>query len=214
MPSVTHVAEPSPGGGLRARKKRAVRAAIVAAALELFSDRGFEDTTVADIAARANVSPATVARYFESKESLLFSERDERIAKLQAAIVARPRAERPYAAVLAALAELPWVAGHTGAQLLRSRIAIIRSPTLRGRSSVRLEGWRTGIAEALVERDVPEDQASIVAIVAVALLDDATERWALAGGSGSLIDLVTANFDAMERSWGPVRSAARNGERR
>jgi AcrR family transcriptional regulator len=214
MPSVTRAEAPAVDGGLRARKKRAVRAAIVAAALELFSDRGFDHTTVADIAARAEVSPATVARYFESKESLLFSERDERITKLQRAIAARPRAEGPYAAVLAALVELPWVEGRSDTQLLRSRRAILRSPTLRGRSSERLAGWRTGIAEALAERAVPEAEARIVATVAVALLDDATERWALAGGSGSLIDIVTADFDALERSWAPpARSAGRARER-
>ena len=115
MPFVTAPPDPHPAPGLRERKKRAARAAIVDAALDLFADRGFEHTTVADVADRAGVSPATVARYFDSKESLLFSEHDERLPALARSIAGRPSDERPYRAVLCALHEQPWAEGDTDA---------------------------------------------------------------------------------------------------
>lgn len=58
---------------LRERKKRLTRAAIFAAARALFSERGFNDVTVAEIADAANISVKTLFTYIGSKEELLFS---------------------------------------------------------------------------------------------------------------------------------------------
>ena len=202
MPFVTAPEDPHPASGLRERKKRAARAAVVDAALELFADRGFEHTTIADVAERAGVSPATVARYFDSKESLLFSERDERLPALTRAIAARPSAEGPYRAVRGALHEQPWAEGDTDARLLRSRLAIARSPTLRGRADLLLAGWRDAVADGLAARGVPADRARVTGLVATALLDDAVDRWALDGGRTDLLAVIDEAFAVLERSWG------------
>ncbi len=60
--------------GLRERKKARTRAAIHEAALELFAARGFERVTVAEVAARAEISEATVYNYFPTKEDLVYGE--------------------------------------------------------------------------------------------------------------------------------------------
>jgi AcrR family transcriptional regulator len=65
-------AEPAPEG-LRERKKRLTRAAIFAAAARLFTERGFENVTVAEIADAANVSVKTLFSYVGSKDDLLLS---------------------------------------------------------------------------------------------------------------------------------------------
>jgi AcrR family transcriptional regulator len=76
--------------GLRARKKRAARAAIAATARRLFADRGYDAVTVAEVAAAANVSEKTVFNHFATKEDLAFAGREEGIAQLVKAITERP----------------------------------------------------------------------------------------------------------------------------
>jgi AcrR family transcriptional regulator len=72
--------------GLRKRKKRRTRRALADAALRLFGERGYEQTTVADIAGAAEVSPRTFFGYFRSKEDVLFADTDERLELMREAL--------------------------------------------------------------------------------------------------------------------------------
>jgi AcrR family transcriptional regulator len=76
--------------GLRERKKRQTRAAIAAAAMELFTAHGFDAVTVADVARAADVSEKTVFNYFPTKEDLVVHGGEERRAALVEAIRTRP----------------------------------------------------------------------------------------------------------------------------
>src|ERR1700761_716078 len=78
--------------GLRARKKRETREAISASATALFARRGFDSTTISDVAREAGVSKMTVTNYFALKEDLVFDRRAEIVARLAGAV--RDRGDR------------------------------------------------------------------------------------------------------------------------
>jgi AcrR family transcriptional regulator len=77
-------------GGLRERKKHKTAVALHEAAMELFHERGYAETTVEDIAARADVSARTFFRYFTTKESVVFADEITRRDIFVGALQARP----------------------------------------------------------------------------------------------------------------------------
>jgi AcrR family transcriptional regulator len=68
--------------GLRQRKKEKTRRALVDTAMRLFAERGYDETTIADLASATEVSPRTFFSYFPAKEDLLFADVNDRIAAL------------------------------------------------------------------------------------------------------------------------------------
>jgi AcrR family transcriptional regulator len=76
--------------GLRERKKHATREALVRAGLELFVERGYDETTLAEIADAAGVSTRTIFAYFPSKEDILFSDFPVMKEALAQALAERP----------------------------------------------------------------------------------------------------------------------------
>jgi transcriptional regulator GlxA family with amidase domain len=89
------VAGPCVPPGLRERKKARTREAIVDAALALFERKGFDATTIEDIAAAADVSPRTFFRYFDSKVDLVLAKNHEKNHGLGELIAERPADEGP-----------------------------------------------------------------------------------------------------------------------
>jgi AcrR family transcriptional regulator len=80
--------------GLRERSKARRRAAIIRAAFELFAERGYHATTVADIAELAEVAPRTVAMYFPAKQDIALSRFGDGVESLNAAMRARRPGEK------------------------------------------------------------------------------------------------------------------------
>jgi AcrR family transcriptional regulator len=81
------------GTGLRERSKARRRQAIIRAAYELFAERGYDATTIADIAAAAEVAPRTVAMYFPTKRDIALSRLDEAMSGLTDAMSRREPGE-------------------------------------------------------------------------------------------------------------------------
>jgi AcrR family transcriptional regulator len=90
---------------LRERKKEKTKRAIEDAAFRLFAERGFQATTVADIAEAADVAPRTFFAYFPSKENVLFADFDDSFDDIAARLRARPPGESTFAALR------DWIAG-------------------------------------------------------------------------------------------------------
>ncbi|WP_019632856.1 TetR/AcrR family transcriptional regulator [Actinomadura atramentaria] len=150
--------------GLRERKKQRTRHALASAALRLFAERGYEETTIADIAAAADVSPRTFFGYFASKEDVLFAEIDERLAQVGRRLAERPPGETPletirHATVLGmeALVERPGGPGAACARLILDR------PALRARALQRLVETQRQIEELLRALCPEMDEIDVVA---------------------------------------------------
>jgi AcrR family transcriptional regulator len=91
--------------GLRERKKQRTREAIVDAALRLFDERGFDQTTIADIAEAADIAPRTFFGYFPSKEDVVFADFPATLESLSARLDARAEDETAIDAIRA------WITG-------------------------------------------------------------------------------------------------------
>jgi AcrR family transcriptional regulator len=150
---------------------------MLRAAMELFAERGFEQTTAGDIAERAGVTERTFFRHFADKREVLFDG-------------SRTMERTAYDAILAAPADLPpldaALAGMVaGGSLLndrrdhavrRSRI-VAANASLRERELLKMAAMADATAEALRTRGVAEPTASLAAHSAVAVFQIAFARW-------------------------------------
>jgi AcrR family transcriptional regulator len=91
--------------GLRERKKQRTREAIVDAALRLFEERGFDQTTIADIAEAADIAPRTFFGYFPSKDDVVFADFQETLDGLSARLDGRSADETAIDAIRAWIGE-------------------------------------------------------------------------------------------------------------
>ncbi len=120
-----------PPSALRDRKRERTRRALLETAVEMFEARGYEATTVADIAAAAEVGTRTFFNYFESKEELLFPQPDDRVQAAVHAIATRRADERPVEVLLRALRAAGDNPGDHLGDTLAARIAVLRAQVSR-----------------------------------------------------------------------------------
>jgi AcrR family transcriptional regulator len=142
--------------GLRQRKRRATRTRLVDEALTLFLARGYEATTVDDIAAAAGISKRSFFDYFPTKEDVVLAWQDAFGEALVATLAKRPLDEPPARAVEAALTQ---ALSEAAAQPLAYEIdaLIQRSPALKVREHVKYVRLEESLAEALIARDSAAD---------------------------------------------------------
>lgn len=120
---------------LRDRKRARTRQALVDAATDLFERHGYEQTTVADIAATADIGTRTFFSYFASKEELLFPESDIRVRAAVEAIANRRPHESPAEVLLKALHQVSDDSDDLSGRVAALRLKLIRTvPAVRGRA--------------------------------------------------------------------------------
>ncbi|AIG77420.1 Hypothetical protein AJAP_22825 [Amycolatopsis japonica] len=120
---------------LRDRKRARTRQALIDAATELFERKGYDETTIADIAAAADIGARTFFSYFASKEELLFPDADERVQAAIDAIATRGPAEGPAEVLLRALSQVTATSDELVSPLAALRLRMIQTvPAVRGRA--------------------------------------------------------------------------------
>jgi AcrR family transcriptional regulator len=155
--------------GLRERKKLRTRRAIAGAALRLFAERGYDETTISDIAAAADVSPRTFFSYFPSKDDVVFAEMDERLADVRTRLAERPGGETPLATFRrVADALLQAIAAEDG-EYGAIQIALIRErPSLQAQALKRWSDAEDGFVEVLREIAPELDEVAAVTVIGLA----------------------------------------------
>jgi AcrR family transcriptional regulator len=160
--------------GLRERKKQQTRDKIATAALQLFAERGYDETTLADIAEAADVAPRTIFAYYEGKEDILLGEESDILTRLQVVLDERPDGTTTVDAIRSFLESLE-PAGMNHAQ--RKQI-IAASPALQLKLDARHAQIEPMLA-ASIAKDLgaePDDLRAILAAASVTAAFSAVRR--------------------------------------
>ncbi|GAA2045175.1 TetR/AcrR family transcriptional regulator [Catenulispora yoronensis] len=172
------------------------RGRLAQAAMGMFAERGFDQTTVADIAARAGLTERTFFRHFSDKREVLFHGGSHLEEVMTAAVAAAPPDATPLAAVAAGVAAVgpAFEGGRTGSRLRQSIIET--HPDLQEREAAKLCHLGLALAESLRARGVAEPVASLVADVGIAVFRAAFAQW-LASEDDDIRTLIDQYFDEL-----------------
>ena len=166
------------------------RGRVMQAALELFSERGFEQTTVAEIAGRAGLTERTFFRHFADKREVLFAGTDALRDLLVSSLTAAPESAAPLDAVTAALETATAPLQERRDYARRRQAVISANAELRERELIKLASWSAALSQALRRRGVPEPSASLTAEAGIAVFKIAFERWVDDASERSLPQLI------------------------
>jgi len=145
--------------------------------MELYIERGFEQTTVAEIAARAGLTARTFFRYFADKREVLFGGSASLQELLVAALEGAPDAASPMEAVAAALDEAAAVLGQ-GREYSRKRQSVIAANAeLRERELIKMASLGAALADGLRRRGVADPIASLAAEAGIVVFRVAFGSW-------------------------------------
>jgi AcrR family transcriptional regulator len=173
------------------------RERLAQAALDLYAERGFEQTTVAEIAKRAGLTERTFFRHFADKREVLFSGGTELQNRMVSGVRGSPPDAAPMDAVAAGLA--------AGGEVLEERRAfahkragvIAASAELQERELIKLASLATALADALRGRGVAEPTASLTAQAGIAVFHVAFARWVDEANELTLPEVIRESLDAL-----------------
>jgi AcrR family transcriptional regulator len=172
---------------LRQRHTERTRDAIVAAAFELFASKGFAETTIDEIAERADIAPRTFFRYFPAKEAVLFQNSDGQVDQAVAKLRDRPTDETPYESLLAVLRSIAAEVAHGDArEIMLAKFAAENDRLFEHHRAVVMCHFEDSITEVFKERagDEFDGLATDAAVAAVlATFGTAMRSWLRSGAT-------------------------------
>jgi AcrR family transcriptional regulator len=187
--------------GLRSRVRRAMRAEVAAAALELFIAQGFDNTTIDQIAAAAGMSRSSFFRYFPTKEDTVLGDLAGYGQQILHALIERPATEPIWTALRMALEVIIDINDVT-----RTRQAsrmFISTPALKARQYEKTMAWQALLLPEIARRlGLSEPQAddprpAALTSCALACLDAAVTTWATSDTATPLAELLDMAMDSV-----------------
>jgi AcrR family transcriptional regulator len=174
------------------------RGRLMHAALELYIERGFDQTTVAEIAKLAGLTERTFFRYFADKREVLFWGASELQELLVRTVANAPDSDAPITVIGAAIeaAGVVFQERREGAVLRQSVIAA--NAELQERELIKLASLATAMAVALRQRGVKDPGASLSAEAGIAVLKIAFERWINETSPQDLPQIIRELFDELK----------------
>lgn len=174
------------------------RGRLEQAALELYRERGFDQTTVAEIAERAGLTERTFFRYFTDKREVLFWGQGALQEIYVSTIAGAPDSAAPIEMVAAALQAAAPVFRERH-ELARQRQAVIAAnPGLQERELLKRASLASAMADALALRGVAEPTASLAAEAGVLAFKTAYARWVGAPDEQDLSVLIRESLDQLK----------------
>jgi AcrR family transcriptional regulator len=187
-----------------------------AAAMALFADLGYDQTSVAAIAERAGLTSRTFFRYFADKKEVLFHGSSELQKLMVEALAHAPAAASPVDAMAASLTAVAGYFDDGRRTFARQRHAIVAANAeLHEREVMKLSRLSAALAVTLRERGMAEPDASLVAESTVAVFHVSFRRWVARGERRSLHDLVLEALQRWQRlaAQGDVSHRSARGSR-
>ncbi|MEU6912572.1 TetR family transcriptional regulator [Streptomyces olindensis] len=192
--------------GLRERVRATVRAEVVEVAHRLFTEQGFDRTTVDQIAAEVGLSRASLFRYFGTKEDIVLGRLEESGHRIAAELASRPDDERPWEALRRSFDALTRMNEAAPPEQVLGYLRMLQeTPSLRARHYEKQLGWQELLVPEVARRlgvsaDRPDDpRASALAAAALACLDVASQGWVACDGAVPLAELLDRAMGALEK---------------
>jgi AcrR family transcriptional regulator len=167
------------------------------AAIELYLERGFEQTTVAEIAKRAGLAERTFFRYFVDKREVLFWGSAALQELLVSTVVDAPIGTAPLVAVAAALEAAGALLQERREGALQRQAVIEANPELRERELIKLSSLSAAMADALRQRGVNEPTATLTGEVGIVVFKSAFEHWISPSNQQDFPQLIRASLDEL-----------------
>ncbi|WP_144710404.1 TetR/AcrR family transcriptional regulator [Curtobacterium pusillum] len=161
-----------------ARWEPGARERLVLAAVDLFSEQGYDETTVAQIAERAGVTKSTFFRHFPDKRELLVAGQETLSRLLADGIADAPDGATPLDAVAAGLARASEEMGPVNRELgPRLRAAVAASAELQERDALKRVGMAAAMTDALVARGIGDAAARLASEMGVLAFKQGFDAW-------------------------------------
>jgi AcrR family transcriptional regulator len=175
------------------------------AALELYAERGFEPTAVADIAERAGLTERTFFRYFADKREVLFAGSSDLLDMIASGVANAPASLPPLDAVAIGLQAAGSFFEDRREYARRRQAVIAANTSLQERELIKLASLAAAVAEALRDRGASDLAATLTAEAGVAVFKIAFERW-VGSEDRDLVALMRDTLEELQAVTGPTVS--------